>query len=114
MTEQQYMDRDAQQRAKERASVIDTATQGIDATLNERGSRYGRFTGHASITQDLKDRMRATPNWTALKPDQKEALDMVVHKIGRILNGDPNYHDSWHDIVGYTKLVADRLVGVER
>ena len=27
----------------------------------------------------------------------------------RILNGDPNYHDSWHDIIGYTKLVADEL-----
>lgn len=34
---------------------------------------------------------------------------MVAHKIGRILNGDPNYHDSWHDIIGYTKLVADEL-----
>jgi hypothetical protein len=39
----------------------------------------------------------------------REALEMVAHKIGRILNGDPKYHDSWHDIIGYTKLVADRL-----
>jgi hypothetical protein len=34
---------------------------------------------------------------------------MVVHKIGRILNGDPHYADSWVDIAGYAKLVADRL-----
>jgi len=39
---------------------------------------------------------------------------MVVHKIARILNGDPNYDDSWVDISGYTKLVADRLQGVSR
>lgn len=50
-----------------------------------------------------------SPNWAALPPDMKEALEMVAHKAGRILNGDPDYHDSWHDIIGYTKLVADRL-----
>jgi hypothetical protein len=39
---------------------------------------------------------------------------MIQHKIARILNGDPNYHDSWHDIGGYSKLVADRLIGIEK
>ena len=81
----------------------------IDATLDERGTRYGDFTGHAEITQGLKDVMFATDNWSALADDQKEALEMVAHKIGRILNGDPNYIDSWHDIIGYTRLVEQRL-----
>src|SRR5579872_2478094 len=85
--------------------------QTIETTLAERGSRYGTFPGHASITQAIKSVMRGTNNWHKLAPDQQEALEMIAHKIGRILNGDPNYHDSWHDIVGYTKLVADRLVG---
>jgi hypothetical protein len=35
---------------------------------------------------------------------------MISHKIARILNGDPCYHDSWHDIVGFAKLVADGLL----
>lgn len=82
----------------------------IEATLAERGSRYGSFAEHARITQALKEAMADSPNWARLDADQKEALEMVQHKIGRILNGDPNYHDSWHDIVGYAKLVADRLV----
>ena len=82
----------------------------ISATLKERGSRYGSFEGHAKVTQALKAAMVAHPKWSALADDQKEALEMIVHKIGRILNGDPNFHDSWHDIVGYAKLVADRLV----
>ena len=90
---------------------VDDALAAIDSTLAERGSRYGVFTGHARITQALKDDMRVTPNWTKLQDDQREALDMIQHKIGRILNGDPDYHDSWHDIVGYAKLVADRLLG---
>lgn len=81
----------------------------ITKTLQERGSRYGAFTGHADITQSLKAAMVAAPKWSHLANDQKEALEMIQHKIGRILNGDPNFHDRWHDIVGYAKLVADRL-----
>lgn len=86
----------------------------IAATLTRRGSRYGVFESHASITQRLKETMKATPNWPKLSDDQKESLEMVAHKIGRILNGDPDYDDSWVDIAGYTKLVADRLQGVSR
>lgn len=82
---------------------------GVDATLAERGSRYGSFTGHARITQALKRAMVDSPNWSLLLDDQREALEMVAHKIGRILNGDPNYLDSWHDIIGYTRLVETRL-----
>lgn len=82
----------------------------IDATLTERGARYGVYTEHARITQNLKNVMTSTPKWGGLQPHQKETLEMIAHKIGRILNGDPDYHDSWHDIVGYAKLTADELL----
>jgi hypothetical protein len=85
----------------------------IDNTLAERGKRYGKFIGHANITQYLKDAMRRLDKWDSLADDQKESLEMIAHKIGRILNGDPNYADSWVDIAGYAKLVADRLEGTE-
>jgi len=84
----------------------------VDATLEERGKRYGSFVGHAAVTQSLKDTMRAHAGWDNLSYSQREALEMVAHKIGRILNGDPNYADSWHDIAGYTKLIDDELNGV--
>lgn len=38
-----------------------------------------------------------------------EALDIITQKIGRIINGDANYADSWQDIAGYAQLVANRL-----
>ncbi len=81
----------------------------IAATLTERGIRYGSFEGHARITQALKLAMIESPKWLELADDQMEALQMIAHKIGRILNGDPDYDDSWVDIAGYAKLVADRL-----
>ena len=83
----------------------------VDATLIERGNRYGDFATSAEITQTLKNAMVAAPKWFELSADKKEALEMIQHKIGRILNGDPEYHDSWHDISGYAKLVADTLGG---
>lgn len=97
----------------EAASVMAPA-EGIDKVLNERGSRYGSFLKHAIITQRLKAVMTDTPNWIALNDDMVESLEMIAHKIGRILNGDPSYADSWVDIAGYAKLVADRLEGKER
>ena len=96
----------------ESASILSPTT--LDEVLNERGSRYGAFIKHAVITQRLKAVMADTPNWIALNDDMVEALEMVAHKIGRILNGDPTYADSWVDIAGYAQLVADRLQGKER
>lgn len=82
---------------------------GIETVLAERGSRYGSFLRHADITQRIKSAMRDSPNWESLCHDQRECLEMVAHKIGRILNGDPNYADSWVDIEGYVHLVTKRL-----
>lgn len=96
----------------------------LDQILADRGARYGRFINHARATQDIKDVFyKHTPDSAIrpcpmapeskpepfLAPDQAEALDMIAHKIGRILAGDPNYADSWHDIAGYAQLVANRL-----
>jgi hypothetical protein len=81
----------------------------VKRILAERGARYGDFTGHAEIAQRLKDIVRA--HSARLSPIHQEALDMIIHKIGRILNGDPNYADSWIDIAGYAQLVVDRLPG---
>ena len=85
----------------------------IQATLEERGSRYGSFDGHASITQQLKIAMRKHDNsvpWhVKLSASQREALEMIAHKIGRILNGNPNFSDSWHDIAGYATLIENEI-----
>ena len=107
------------------------STETIESTLAERGSRYGEFRLHAAITQVLKSVMRGTlmndlsdpsfladveesqgqlaDKWSVLRPDTREFLEMVQHKIGRMLNGDPEYDDNLRDIAGYAKLVLDRI-----
>ena len=81
----------------------------IDNTLQNRGNRYGDFETHAMITQNIERAMADSPNWHDLPDNMKEALEMTAHKIGRILNGDPQYIDSWHDIIGYVRLVERSL-----
>lgn len=81
----------------------------IDEVLKQRGRRYGDFTDHAAISEDMQNVMMKTSGWSRLTSLHKEALRMIAHKIARILNGDPNYKDNWVDIAGYSKLVADRV-----
>ena len=82
----------------------------LQATLAERGARYGDFTDHARIAQRLQDAMRgAGAGWSACSDIQKQALTVIADKIARVLSGDPNYADNWHDIQGYARLVEERL-----
>jgi len=81
----------------------------IEETLKERGSNYGAFSENAGTTQYIKRYFRAHISWKEMMPSQQEALDMIAHKIARILNGDPNYADSWVDIAGYATLVVKEI-----
>lgn len=86
----------------------------VKDTLGERGKRYGTFLDNAVTSQSLKTTLENHPRWPDLAPDQREALTVICQKISRILSGDPNYSDNWHDIAGYAILVEDRLNGTPR
>lgn len=86
------------------------AVGSVDATLAERGARYGDFTDNARISQGLISYVQdlGGEGWERLDFVKKEALTVIMAKVARILNGDPNYKDNWHDIAGYAKLAEDR------
>ena len=88
----------------------------VDQVLDSRAKDYGKFIEGAEIMQMLK---RLVHNYiedrgTPLAFDQREAIDMIIHKLGRIINGNPDKVDQWVDIAGYATLVADRLQGDAR
>jgi len=85
----------------------------VDVTLDARAVEYGKFIEGAEVMQMLKRVVQAALNNRdkVLAHDQAEAMDMIIHKIGRIVNGNPDVVDHWLDIAGYAKLVADRLEG---
>ena len=84
---------------------------GVEKTLNDRDGRYGGFANVAGVAQDLQDVMRGAPGWAGLSKAQKQALTDTAGKVARILCGDPNYIDNWHDIQGYSRLVEGDIRG---
>lgn len=88
----------------------------VDAILDARAENYGKFIDGAEIMQMLKRMVQGyiENRGTQLAFDQRESIDMIIHKLGRIINGNPDHVDSWRDIAGYATLVADRLEGNAR
>ena len=113
-------DRDAaksieRERAPQKFSVPEP--KGVEATLAERGARYGDFTDHAKICDALigiaeanSAAVKVPTSWDRMKPFQRQAVRVIMDKLARILSGDPDYVDNWHDLQGYAKLVEDRLI----
>ena len=100
----------AAERAMEeiRQANIAATQPNMRATLDSRAKTHGDYSNHAMVTQMLKQIMRSAPNWSDLNYHEQETLEMVAHKVGRILCGDPHHHDHWHDAAGYFTLSADR------
>ena len=81
----------------------------IDEILAERGKTHGDFKDHAKLSQDLKEVARSSKNWANLQAFQKEAIEMSLHKLARILSGNANYIDSWRDMAAYIELARGEL-----
>jgi len=89
---------------------------GVDATIENREGKYGDFAECARLSDTFlgiangnTPAGRFNTSWERMKPFQREALRNIFLKVSRILNGNPDYVDNWHDIGGYSKLVEDRL-----
>lgn len=81
----------------------------LNEVIQQRRGRYGPLIESGEVAMKLEDYLRSLPGWERLAYDQREALAMVMHKISRIMCGDPNYDDSWVDIAGYVQNVVNRL-----
>jgi nucleoid-associated protein YejK len=86
----------------------------VEKILKERGESYGSFIRHSQVAQALKEVAKYDTNWLDLPQIQKEALEMIFHKVARILNGDYTLIDNYADIAGYATLVANDMERQER
>jgi hypothetical protein len=77
--------------------------------LAERSKTHGDFEDNARTMQKLKHVIRKANNWVDLSDVQKEALDMICVKIGRIVTGNPYEPDHWLDISGYATLALREI-----
>jgi len=88
---------------------------GIDETLAERGSNYGKFTTQAELSQKLQvafdDHVCQHGQPEKYTDSMNEAIQLIIHKLSRIANGNPTYDDSWRDLSGYSTLIVKELNG---
>ena len=83
----------------------------VQDTLNQRKSQHGDFSNVADVSQSLLQTVQKLrpQQWEELTAVQRDALTMILHKVARIMCGDPNHADHWHDIQGYARLAEERI-----
>ena len=81
----------------------------INATLAQRNATHGDYREQAAFAQQFKRMMRAGRNWERLDFHQAQSLEEIANKVPRILCGNYNDGEHWHDIGGYARLVEIEL-----
>jgi len=80
----------------------------VEETLKERRSTHGDYKETALYSQCFKDLARSASSWSNMSAAQKESVDMILHKVARVICGNPDEPDHWVDIQGYAKLAEGK------
>lgn len=93
------------------AEIEQFRKQTIEATLAERQAQYGCFEDVARTTGKIMEALSEVRvnGLNDIPYPHRMALYMIASKMARIVNGDFNHKDGWHDIGGYSKLIEDLL-----
>jgi hypothetical protein len=85
----------------------------IEVLLEDRKQTHGSFYEHSRVTQEMKKAFhdavmrRTSRKQTPLKKCHLEAAEMILHKLGRIVSGNPMEEDHWKDIEGYARIAVE-------
>ena len=103
-----FIDDEVQSINDQYAEIELVRQQSIDATLAERQSTYGSFEDVAFVTENIINVLKKC-NYDEMPHTHKMAMYMIASKMARLVNGDCNHLDSWHDIGGYAKLIENLI-----
>lgn len=96
--------------AEELTRQAEISQASIEDILADRGKTHGDYADHARITRRLKDTViielvrRKQRGQPRLTDTQLESIDMIMHKVGRIIAGESGFQDHWLDIAGYANI----------
>lgn len=82
----------------------------INRTLEQRGSKYGTMPCNANLTRKLMATLEEHSGYAELSNVHVECLQMIMHKISRLMCGNPYYADNVHDIAGYATLLEEFII----
>jgi hypothetical protein len=75
--------------------------------IQSRALTHGDWATRAQLCQLMQNLARNAPNYDGMYFGHREAIDMIIVKLSRILCGDPNHPDHWRDIIGYAELALN-------
>jgi hypothetical protein len=78
----------------------------VENILTERQNTHGDYKEVAEMAQLFRKLMRKTVGWTDMNDAQREALDSMATKFGRLGSGNPHFRDHWDDLAGYATLAS--------
>lgn len=81
----------------------------VNKTLDDREKDYGNYEDLSSLLESIMAAYSLGQNYWRMPAYQRVSLYMDAMKTARILNGDFNKIDSWHDKAGYAQLVVKQL-----
>jgi len=84
----------------------------VEKTINDRWKSHGDFAAVAATYSRLMKEVETSG--AQLHPVHRMCLEMIFHKVARIVNGDPNFPDHWHDIAGYAALAERGFRGEKK
>ena len=76
-------------------------------TIEKNDSTHGGYVNNGILFNSFTTKL--FPYMHKLSPTQELALTMIFLKISRILSGNPDFLDHWHDIAGYALLEEEKL-----
>lgn len=82
----------------------------VDETLEDRNSVHGDYHDQAAMGEAIREVIIRGKYWPTMTPVQRDALIMIAVKMSRILQGNPNFSDHWHDLQGYARLAEKECV----
>lgn len=77
--------------------------------MEQRGEIYGSYTKICQIAESIETSLRSGESWPMLRPEQKQSLKMMAHKMARVVCGNTQYRDNWLDMSGYAELVVKEI-----
>lgn len=85
----------------------------VEQTLKQRGNVHGDYNVQSTTHDQLLHVMMKQPSFLNLKPQHRQALNIIAMKMSRILSGDAEHTDHWHDIAGYATLAEKACAFVD-
>lgn len=74
--------------------------------LDERHKTHGLWSDFAWVARGMKEIvvLYQRRSGKTLSNEHQESIDMILHKVARIVTGDANVKDHWDDTAGYAVL----------